>query len=120
MPMTLEDYECWLVNEQWNGYPLAQMLDDALPVVEDDPKRYNYDALRSLTIITNGLTGEAGEATEHFKKWVRDGLLDRKKAALELGDALAYLTWLAATLDLNLATIARLNRDKLIRRGRKS
>jgi NTP pyrophosphatase (non-canonical NTP hydrolase) len=116
--VNLRDYEIWLCEQQWNGYPLSRMLCDALPQTRDDDHRA-YDALRSLTIITNGLGGESGEATEHFKKLVRDGAIDKIKAGIELGDVLAYMTWLAATLGFTLEDIAQLNFEKLTARGRK-
>jgi NTP pyrophosphatase (non-canonical NTP hydrolase) len=74
-------------------------------------------ALRSLAIITAGICGEAGEASEHFKKWMRDGRLNKIEAGIELGDTLAYLTWLAKTLGYTLEDIAKLNYDKLTARG---
>lgn len=75
------------------------------------------EALRSLFILTNGLNGEAGEATEHFKKWVRDGKLDHEAAAIELGDALAYLTWLAHSIGYTLDGIVSRNYLKLTARA---
>lgn len=126
--MKLDDYEKWLVEDQWAGYKLDEILHDAyLPV----PKPFDvenggtidllnaYQALRSLFILCNGFNGEGGEVTEHFKKWIRDGKFDRTAVALELGDRLAYMTWLANAAGLTLEEIAELNRQKLIARGRK-
>lgn len=52
-------------------------------------------AERDLFIAGCGLIGETGEIVELLKKRVRDGVLDREKLLLELGDALFYLTRLA-------------------------
>lgn len=114
--MKIAEWEKWLVNEQWNGHPLGLMMSDAVV----GGAGLKVRALRSLFIITNGLNGEAGEATEHFKKWVRDGKMNKREAGIELGDALAYLTWLAATLGYTLDDIAGLNHEKLTARGKKA
>ena len=111
--MNLRAYQEWLVNEQWNGYPLRLILDDAVA----PGSRLSYRALKSLYILTNGIGGEVGEAKEHFKKWVRDGRMNRTEAGIELGDVLAYLTWLTATLGYTLEDIAKMNHDKLAARS---
>lgn len=108
--MNLHDYEQWLVHEQWDGFPLDSMLERS---------HDSYGALRSLYIITNGLGGEVGEVKEHFKKLVRDGKWNPTQVALELGDVLAYLTWLTAVAGFTLEDIAGLNASKLRARGRK-
>lgn len=115
--MNLVRYQEWLNDRQWNGYPLKSMLVDAVSIAGTAPETA-YRALRSLTILTNGLSGEQGEAVEHFKKWVRDGQLDKKEAGIELGDVLAYLTWLAKTLGYSLEDLAEMNYDKLTERAR--
>jgi NTP pyrophosphatase (non-canonical NTP hydrolase) len=74
---------------------------------------FSYGALRSLSIINSGLAGEAGEASEHIKKWMRDGRINRREAGIELGDTLAYMTWLARVLGYSLEDIAQLNYEKL-------
>lgn len=45
-----------------------------------------------LFVACAGLIGETGEIAEHVKKHVRDGVLDREKLRLELGDVMFYLT----------------------------
>lgn len=114
--MNLDIYQNWLVNEQWNGYPLGDVLADAQHADPD----FAYPALRSLSIIMAGLCGEAGEASEHFKKWIRDGAINKYEAGIELGDTLAYLTWLAASLGYTLEDLATMNHAKLTARGRKA
>lgn len=111
--MNLRAYQEWLVNEQWNGYPLRLILDDAVA----PGSGLSYRALKSLFILTSGFNGEGGEAVEHFKKWVRDGRINKTEAGIELGDVLAYLTWLAATLGYSLEDIAKMNHDKLVARS---
>lgn len=102
--MNLRDYQLWLCLDRWNGYPLEKVLADSVT---------RHDALRSLSIINSGLCGEAGEASEHIKKWVRDGRINRRAAAIEMGDVLAYMTWLARVLGFTLEDIAQLNYEKL-------
>lgn len=121
--MKLEDYQRWLVDEQWNGYKLDEILADTVPLRPSDEyvDLLNYSgALRSLSIIMAGLCGEAGEASEHFKKWIRDGAINKYEAGIELGDTLAYLTWLAASLGYTLEDLATMNHAKLTARGRKT
>jgi hypothetical protein len=79
--LKIDDYQK-AHGERWNGYPLEDVLADSVK---------NYTALRSLSIINSGLCGEAGEASEHIKKWMRDLRINRTAAAIELGDTLAYL-----------------------------
>ena len=120
--MSMRQYQEWL-RERWDGYPLERMLDDAMlpktSVVLPDELLNAWRALRSLNIISNGLNGEAGEASEHFKKWVRDGKLNKYEAGIELGDTLNYLIWLAATLGYSLEDIAQMSKAKLTAHGKK-
>lgn len=65
-----------------------------------------------------GLTGEAGEVAEKFKKAIRDkaGKItteDKKEIAKELGDCLWYLATLARYLNLSFSEVAQMNIDKL-------
>ena len=48
---------------------------------------------------------------------MRDGVLNRTEAGIELSDVLAYLTWLAATPGYTLECIAKMNHDKLVARS---
>lgn len=114
--MNLQDYQRWLCEEQWNGFPLDRIVTHSAPD-SPGPSAYEVRALRSLAIITAGICGEAGEASEHFKKWMRDGRLNKREAGIELGDTLAYLTWLAKSLGYTLEDIAALNHEKLVARG---
>jgi NTP pyrophosphatase (non-canonical NTP hydrolase) len=63
-----------------------------------------------------GLVGEAGEASEKIKKWHRDGIVEPRAVALELGDVLYYLTRLANTLGYTLDEVKQLNVEKLTSR----
>jgi hypothetical protein len=123
--MNLREWEKWLCEDQWRGYPLSRMLNDARldPTLEgtnEDVPMENYRALRSLFIIQSGQQGEGGESAEHFKKYIRDGgEINKYKAALELGDELAYLTWRIHVLGYTLEDITGLNHAKLTARGRR-
>jgi NTP pyrophosphatase (non-canonical NTP hydrolase) len=64
-----------------------------------------------------GLAGEAGEAVEHVKKSLRDGVLNRDSLIRELGDVLWYVAALARDIDCSLSEIAAGNIDKLTSRA---
>ena len=120
--MNLQQWQAWLCDEQWQGYKLDEIIIDTRKLTRTDEwiDMVNHiQALRSLFVLNVGFGGETGEALEHFKKWVRDGELDNRKAGLELGDALAYLTWLAKTLGYTLEDLAQMNYDKLTARVKK-
>lgn len=82
---------------------------------------YRYDYLKDLAVMGMGLTGEAGEAQEHFKKVVRDydGNFQayppekRQEALLEYGDTLHYLLKQAAEFGFTLEELMTANMDKL-------
>ncbi len=64
--------------------------------------------------LTLGLTGEAGEVAEKFKKYLREGDESYRADAIdELGDCLWYLARLADELDVRLDEVAQRNLDKL-------
>lgn len=60
-----------------------------------------------------GLCGESGEVAEKIKKYLRDGTLNDKEVAKELGDVLWYIANLAEDLGYDLAEIADMNLEKL-------
>lgn len=66
-----------------------------------------------LAYLALGLGGEAGEASEKIKKYLRDGTLDPKLVVKELGDVLWYLTRLANALKYDLEDVAYENVVKL-------
>lgn len=81
-----------------------------------DLKRQN-----ELFHLVLGLSGEAGEISEKFKKWVRDDSAEESKIntqdiAKELGDLLWYITALANYLGVSLEEVAKLNNVKLMDR----
>jgi NTP pyrophosphatase (non-canonical NTP hydrolase) len=68
-----------------------------------------------------GLTGEAGEVAEKFKKIIRDkeGLMsesDVVEITKELGDVLWYVSNLASDLGVDLSEVANANINKLFSR----
>lgn len=73
-----------------------------------------------LAYTALGLTGEAGEFSEKVKKWIRDGVFDKRLAAKELGDVLWYLTASANELGYTLQDIAEMNMVKLFERKRQN
>lgn len=66
-----------------------------------------------LTEGALGICGEAGEVSDHIKKWKYQGHdLDKEKLLKELGDVCWYIAVLAKALETDLETIMRLNIDK--------
>lgn len=68
-----------------------------------------------------GLTGEAGEVSDKFKKIIRDknGMIsreDREEIIKELGDTLWYVASIARYLDVPLSEVAEKNVEKLYSR----
>lgn len=74
---------------------------------------------RSVSYMTLGLAGEAGEIANKVKKLIRDGDSPEKRAAIaaELGDVLWYVAGLATELGVNLGDVAQANLDKLNKRA---
>lgn len=72
-----------------------------------------------------GLTGEAGEVADKFKKIIRDKdgmLLDDDRLAIikELGDVLWYVASIARYLDVPMSEVAERNVEKLEDRQRRN
>lgn len=68
-----------------------------------------------------GLTGEAGEVAEKFKKLIRDkqGKIsedDKKDIMKELGDVLWYVTTVSHLIGSSLEDVAKMNNEKLLSR----
>jgi NTP pyrophosphatase (non-canonical NTP hydrolase) len=76
---------------------------------------------KDLTVMGMGLCGEAGEASDHFKKVIRDYNSDFNsyppdkwwEAKLEYGDALHYLLKQAHQFGFTLEELMTANMDKL-------
>lgn len=71
-----------------------------------------------------GLSGEAGETADKFKKLIRDknGVVseaDKMAIAKELGDVLWYVASIARYMDMSLSEVAILNMGKLADRAAK-
>ena len=79
-----------------------------------DPKLNTEESLLEGLI---GLNSEAGEALDIYKKHVfQKHDLDKEKIALELGDALWYLTEAAVALGYSLEDVMEMNIKKLRKR----
>ena len=79
------------------------------------------DPLMDKTIMVLGISGEAGEIVEKWKKLLgyRGGELteeDVREMSKEIGDVLWYLTVFADELGLKMSDIAQQNADKLASR----
>ena len=82
---------------------------------------HHTDELMDKTIWVLGITGEAGEVVEKWKKIIayRDGTVteeDKLELKKELGDVIWYIALFAESLGLSLEEIAQLNLDKLASR----
>lgn len=76
------------------------------------------DDFRDLLHWVLGVSGEAGEITEKFKKIIRDkggsvSAEDKTEIVKEMGDVLWYLAVLAKQLDVDFETVAKENIKKL-------
>jgi len=79
------------------------------------------DPLMDKTIMVLGISGEASEIAEKWKKIIayREGVItpeDKQEMAKEIGDVLWYLTLFADMLGLTMDDIATLNVEKLASR----
>lgn len=79
---------------------------------------FHKDKLMDKTIWAMGVSGEAGEVIEKWKKIVayKDGKIsdeDLKEISKELGDVLWYVALFAHSLGLSLDDIAKQNIEKL-------
>lgn len=95
---------------------LNSYQNDALATIVD-----TGDEFKNLVAFILGLSGEAGEVSEKFKKIVRDRDSevtdeDKKELAKELGDVLWYVAVLAKELGYSLEDVAQMNIDKLFSR----
>lgn len=104
----LPEWEAW-VEHFWTA---RRAQDHGRVITLDDAER-----IRQLALVAVGLPGEVGEALEHVKKHLRDGVIDEHALGLELGDALYCLTKLALLYGFTLGDLQRLTRGKLQRRA---
>jgi NTP pyrophosphatase (non-canonical NTP hydrolase) len=79
---------------------------------------FNKDQLMDKTIWAMGISGEAGEVLEKWKKIVayNDGIVteqDKQEIKKELGDVIWYVALMAHSLNLSLEEIILLNVEKL-------
>ncbi len=72
-----------------------------------------YPSNKALEYTALGLASEAGEFAGKVKKWIRDGHIDDKLAAHELGDCLWYVAAAADALGYDLSEVADLVLNKL-------
>ena len=72
-----------------------------------------YPKDSGLLYVTLGLMNECGEFGGHIKKMIRDGHIDDKAAAKELGDVAWYLAMCAEELGYELSEITNMVLVKL-------
>ena len=85
---------------------------------------YNKDPLMDKTIWAMGISGEAGEVLEKWKKIVayKDGEIsdeDRADIKKELGDVVWYVALMAHSLGFSLDEVMELNVQKLADRKKR-
>lgn len=107
--MTLNDYQVKALETA--QFPLG-LIDSmtSVGIVTQRPAKWVYPVL--------GLTGEAGEVSDKFKKIMRDkqGVIDdtdKEEIKKELGDVLWYVAIIADTLGIKLEDVAITNTVKL-------
>jgi len=66
-----------------------------------------YPKDQAVVYTALGLASEAGEYAGKIKKWIRDGGIDDKAAAAELGDVLWYVAAAADALGYDLSEVAQ-------------
>lgn len=95
--MNLNEYAEW-TDQTWKSGELATEMSDV-----------------DTAITALGLAGEAGEVTEHFKKFLRDGkpLIGNEAVAYELGDVLYYWARLCRRIGLTPQQVLDMNVSKL-------
>lgn len=76
---------------------------------------------KTVSYMTLGLAGEAGEIANKVKKLIRDEDTPERREAIaaELGDVLWYVAGLATVLGHDLSKLAQANLDKLAARAAK-
>jgi NTP pyrophosphatase (non-canonical NTP hydrolase) len=82
------------------GSPTAEQID-------------RFKSKAGLIYVLLGLNGEAGEAAEVVKKYIRDGTLDKDKLKKELGDVAWYLARACGEAGFTLSDVMQTNLDKL-------
>jgi NTP pyrophosphatase (non-canonical NTP hydrolase) len=97
--MTLDEYTDW-TDKVWKGEPFASTTD------------------RDIAIAALGLTGEAGEVVEFFKKHLRDRKVIHRNEdlKLELGDMFFYWTRLVRIAGFTPDEVIAANVAKLTQR----
>jgi NTP pyrophosphatase (non-canonical NTP hydrolase) len=72
-------------------------------------------SMMALSYVALGL-GEAGEVQGKVKKYIRDGVFEKREVMKELGDVLWYVTAMAKELGYSLQDVAEINAVKLLSR----
>lgn len=106
--MNLHDFNHW-VKHGW----IDKRGEETVRYAGDNDHESSDHKLRDLAIMTLGLVGESGETSEHIKKFIRDGVLDRHKLMLELGDVLHYWTRICVEFEIDPEDVMYLNFDKI-------
>ena len=109
--------------QKLDDYQTMALKYDTFVGYRDGLMKYSKDGIilaseKGLIEKVLGLTGEAGEAADKFKKIIRDkggviSSMDREEITKELGDVLWYVAMIAEYLGVAMAEVADVNLEKL-------
>lgn len=116
--------------QKLDDYQTSVLKYDTFSGYKDGLMKYSKDGIilaneTGLIEKVLGLTGEAGEAADKFKKIIRDkgGVIsgmDKEEITKELGDVLWYVAMIAEYLGVSLAEVAEVNIEKLESRWKRN
>lgn len=116
--------------QKLDDYQTSALKYDTFSGYKDGLMKYSKDGIilaneTGLIEKVLGLTGEAGEAADKFKKIIRDkgGVIsgmDKEEITKELGDVLWYVAMIAEYLGVSLAEVAEVNIEKLESRWKRN
>jgi NTP pyrophosphatase (non-canonical NTP hydrolase) len=121
--MTIAKFTDWIIS-RWDGGQPAQQMRHPIPfspIAAMGLAGEIGEVVQEVLHVTNAameLAAAGGRSIELLKKHARDGKHPSEALKLELGDALHYLTVIAAAYGWSLDDIALGNMDKLIERDR--
>ncbi len=106
-----------------DDYQTVALKYDTYPSFRDGLMKYSKDGImvateKGLIEKVLGLSGEAGETVDKYKKILRDkdGIIspsDREELVKELGDVLWYVAMISEYLEVPLSDVAKRNIEKL-------
>ena len=100
-----------MTDEEYKNFDYSKFVDCLR--APSKPENLLFDALHSAV----GISGEAGELLDHFKKAVwQQHEVNREYVLYELGDILFYLTSMCNLIGTDIDEVRKLNIEKLTKR----